>query len=163
MSQSTYYDAISTYAHIKWWLLVAIWRSKILRQKPVFASWRHQMTSYRQHIDWSWKYSSRPLIWGTTRYGTCDTKIWPWGQFYLTLGELLGVKSDRHQKLISWALGHTLYSHQVSSRSDKSYSKNKGFVETPKWPQIDLDLWPWPWFGHKTESIYNVSRVCTYM
>ena len=53
------------------------------------------------------------------------------------------VKADRSQKLISWAADHMLLWHQVWSWSDKSYSKNKGFVDTLLWPQCDLDLWPW--------------------
>jgi hypothetical protein len=39
------------------------------------------------------------------------------------------VNADRHQKLISWVAAHMLLSHQVWSWSDKSYSKNKGFVD----------------------------------
>jgi hypothetical protein len=56
----------------------------------------------------------------------------------------LKVKADWIQKLISWMAGHLLLSHQVWSWSDKSYLKNKGFVDTLLWPQHDLDLWPWP-------------------
>ncbi len=55
------------------------------------------------------------------------------------------VKADRHQKLISWAPDHELYSHEVWRRSDQNYSKNKGFVDSPDLRQSDLDLWPWPW------------------
>ena len=104
------------------------------------------MTSYRQNFYCSGKRSSSAFIWGITRYGSCKVKIWPCGQKFMTLGDLWGVKADRHQKLISWAPDHKLHSHQVWSRSDKSYSKNKGFVNPLKWPQNDLDLWPWPWY-----------------
>ena len=54
-------------------------------KNTVFASWRHQMTSYREICEWSWKYSSRPFIWGTTWYGSCGMKIWPWGPWPSTL------------------------------------------------------------------------------
>jgi hypothetical protein len=39
------------------------------------------------------------------------------------------VNADRPQKLTSWVAAHMLLSHQVWSWSDKSYSKNKGFVD----------------------------------
>jgi hypothetical protein len=39
------------------------------------------------------------------------------------------VNADRPQKLTSWVAAHMLLSHQVWSSSDKSYSKNKGFVD----------------------------------
>jgi hypothetical protein len=59
----------------------------------------------------------------------------------------LKIKADRPQKLISWVAAHMLLSHQVWSWSDKSYSKNKGFVDNLLLPYYDLDLWPWPWNG----------------
>jgi hypothetical protein len=52
------------------------------------------------------------------------------------------VKADRPQKLLSWVPAQMLLSHQVWSWSDKSYSKNKGFVDNLLLP-YDLDLWPW--------------------
>ena len=54
------------------------------------------------------------------------------------------VKADRHQKLISWAPNHILYSCEVWRRSDQIYPKKDGFVDLHDLPQSDLDLWPWP-------------------
>jgi hypothetical protein len=39
------------------------------------------------------------------------------------------VKANRPPKIISWVVANMLLSHQVWSWSDKSYSKNKGFVD----------------------------------
>jgi hypothetical protein len=53
------------------------------------------------------------------------------------------VKAYWPQILISWLAAHMLLSRQFCSWSDKSFLKNKGFVDNILIPQYDLDLWPW--------------------
>jgi hypothetical protein len=111
-----------------------------------FTLLRHQMMSYRQNFNWSGKCSSRPFIWGTTRYSSSDLKIWPWGTPFLTPALTLKVISDRPSKLISWVADYVPLSHQVWSWSNKKYLKNKAFISIMT--LANLDLWPWPlWFG----------------
>jgi hypothetical protein len=67
------------------------------------------------------------------------------------------VKTDQPQKLITWVAGHLLLSYQVWSWSDKSYSKNKGFVDTLLSLSHDLDLWPWN--GAINELVVNEGQL----
>jgi hypothetical protein len=54
------------------------------------------------------------------------------------------VRADQPQKSISWVAAHILFSHQVWRWSDKSYSKNKGFIDNLLLPWYDLYLRRWP-------------------
>jgi hypothetical protein len=53
------------------------------------------------------------------------------------------VISDLPSKLISGVAYYVELSHQVWSRSNQNYAKNKVFVSIMTWPDFDPDLSPW--------------------
>jgi hypothetical protein len=119
------------------------------RKKPdiqYFTSLCHQMTSLCQHFYWSGKHWSRAFIWYTIRYGFCNFKIWPWGTLYFTLALTMKVICDRHPKLLRYKTYYMLLSHQDWRWSNKKYSKNKAFISIMTWLNLDLSLWPWPYY-----------------
>jgi hypothetical protein len=84
-------------------------------------------------------------IWGTTRYGSIDLKIWPWGTQFSTLALTLKVIGDQSSKLVSWVADHVLLSHQVWNWFNTKYLKNKVFVSIKTWSNLTLafDLDPY--------------------
>jgi hypothetical protein len=62
-------------------------------------------------------------------YGTFDFKIDVGVSKFRPAARPVKVMANRPQKLISWVAAQMLLSQQVWSWSDKSYTKNKGFVD----------------------------------
>jgi hypothetical protein len=91
-----------------------------------FGEWRHNviflvdLESTNQVLSYEVLHGMVPSI---QNFDLGVSKVWP-------LARPMKVKSHRPQKLISWVAGHLLLSYQVWSWSDKSYLKNKGFVDT---------------------------------
>ena len=129
--------------HLVWWLLTP-WYSYMLTM--MFLKWKikklkkfsfYVMTSPNDVIT-----SNFLLIWKALikTFHMMYNKIWyhmvpSISKFDLGVSKFrpaarpMKVKADRPQKLISWVAAQMLLSHQVWSWSDKSYSKNKGFVD----------------------------------
>jgi hypothetical protein len=82
-----------------------------------FLKWFHVIASSNDviasYFNWSGKCSSWTFIWGTTRYGSFDFKISPWGTPFLTLALTTKVVVDRPSKLNRLVADHMLLSHQV--------------------------------------------------
>ena len=147
--------------HLVWWLLTP-WYSYILtmmflrqKTKKLKKFSFYVMTSPNDVIT-----SKFLLIWKAL-IKTFDTRYYTiWYRMVSSISKFdlgvskvrpaarpMKVNADRPQKLISWVAAQMLLSHQDWSWSDKSYSKNKGFVDNLLLPHYDLDLWPWPWNG----------------
>jgi hypothetical protein len=85
--------------------------------------WKAFIKTFHMMYNTIW-YSMKPLI---SKFDLGVSNIRP-------AARPMKVKADRPQKLISWVAAQMLLSHQVWSWSDKSYSKNKGFVDNLLFP-----------------------------
>jgi hypothetical protein len=90
--------------------------------------WRHNVKIFAD-LESTHKDLSYDIQHDMVPYGTFDFKIWPWGKHISTRTRPMKVKADRPKKLITLVAAQMLLAHQVWCWSDKSYSKNKGFVD----------------------------------
>ena len=130
---------ISAYERFRWESFYRV-TMKNMRLPHNVTKWRHNVSSLtylestHRGVQFEVLHDMVPKTW---KFDLGVKYVWPEA---LTMK----VKANRHQKLISWAPDHELYSPEAWRRSDQNYSKNKGFVDSPDLWQSDLDLWPWP-------------------